>query len=311
MFLEKTNMKILYICENLKRYYPFLIEYQGDSLLLGLKELFGDDVVDVNRKHNLYWDYPESEIPTEYGRGFTYTRNLKSDNTDRDDIEHKIKSKFFDLVVYGNCHRNRDYLSLVCRNYPEKKIIFVDGEHFQTVHPTVIYLRGLYFKTELNYSKNTEHQRFFYKLFPTSFGFPTEKVKFDYVKEKTFAQCDPRDTSTYIFNNEVDYYRDYGISKYAFTTQKAGWDCARHYEIMGNGCVPLFPDLESCPKHAMFKFPKDLLIDIYKQYTSDFDGLNRRYDEVRAELLDHFVKNHTTLENAKFFIDNWRSLQNK
>jgi hypothetical protein len=30
--------------------------------------------------------------------------------------------------------------------------------------------------------------------------------------------------------------------------KKGGWDCLRHYEIIGNGCMPYFENIEKCPK---------------------------------------------------------------
>ena len=47
-------MKILYISGNQRsQQFPWLTDYQDDCLLLGLKELFGDDVVDVNKKYKV------------------------------------------------------------------------------------------------------------------------------------------------------------------------------------------------------------------------------------------------------------------
>ena len=39
-----------------------------------------------------------------------------------------------------------------------------------------------------------------------------------------------------------------------------GWDCFRHYEILGNGAIPYFLDLESSPKQTMALLPKALLL---------------------------------------------------
>jgi hypothetical protein len=44
------------------------------------------------------------------------------------------------------------------------------------------------------------------------------------------------------------------------TRQKWGWDCFRHYEILGNGAVPYFLDLESSPEQTMALLPKGLLL---------------------------------------------------
>ena len=71
----------------------------------------------------------------------------------------------------------------------------------------------------------------------------------------------PDDFSTYIYNNETDYYNEYKKSYFATTTKKSGWDCMRHYEIMANGCIPFFPDIERCPANTMVFIPKHLLME--------------------------------------------------
>ena len=36
----------------------------------------------------------------------------------------------------------------------------------------------------------------------------------------------------------------YSNSIFAITNKKLGWDCLRHYEILMNGCVPLYLDIK-------------------------------------------------------------------
>lgn len=44
------------------------------------------------------------------------------------------------------------------------------------------------------------------------------------------------------------------------TFKKAGWDCARHHEILANGCIPVFVDVEAAPEGgAMEMLPKSFL----------------------------------------------------
>jgi hypothetical protein len=143
-------MKILYIGTDAEGPLP-LVDYQNDCLLIGLKELFGDDVVDVKRRKHLYADYPQELVAQNYGRGFTICRTIDEDNADRTDIEEKIKNKFFDLVVYGSIWRNQDYMKLVLENYPKNKIALVDGEdqllfHHTVKHGTIYFKRELYCK---------------------------------------------------------------------------------------------------------------------------------------------------------------------
>ena len=83
-------MKILYIGTDVETPAHPLVDYQNDCLLIGLKELYGGDVVDVNRRKHLYTDYPEELVPNNYGKGFTVTRCIEEDNADRTDIENKI-----------------------------------------------------------------------------------------------------------------------------------------------------------------------------------------------------------------------------
>lgn len=97
-------------------------------------------------------------------------------------------------------------------------------------------------------------------VFPISFSIPECKIiNHNPEKTKKIATVDPRDTSSYIFKTETEYYKDYQKSVYGKTCKKGGWDCLRHYEILANGCIPLFEDLESCPKNTMTHFPKELV----------------------------------------------------
>lgn len=89
-------------------------------------------------------------------------------------------------------------------------------------------------------------------------------------KQKKLATVIPGNKSTYIFQTEKEYYHDYQISYFAWTKKKSGWDCLRHYEIMANGCLPLFLEIEKCPSRTMTFFPKQDMIRIFE--------LSRRYD---------------------------------
>lgn len=95
---------------------------------------------------------------------------------------------------------------------------------------------------------------------PISFCLPEEKI-IDFVPEKTkeFSHIVPGDYSTYIFETEDSYYKDYQISTFGRTWKKGGFDCLRHYEIMANGCIPHFRDIDSIPSLTMTHFPKDLV----------------------------------------------------
>jgi hypothetical protein len=99
-------------------------------------------------------------------------------------------------------------------------------------------------------------------VYPISFSIPEEKVV-QSVPEKTkrLATIIPGDLSTYIFQDEASYYADYQQSVLGQTQKKGGWDCLRHYEILANGCVPQFLDLESCPPNTLTHLPKQRILE--------------------------------------------------
>jgi hypothetical protein len=118
-------------------------------------------------------------------------------------------------------------------------------------------------------------------------------------KERRVAHSDPRDRSTYVFKTEAEYYQDYQFSKYAITTKKAGWDCLRHYEIMGNSCIPLFQDIQHAPRFTMMKFPKALLTKAMFFEKNDPKWLDKNYGYLLSEMQDHFEKYNTTVRLAE------------
>ena len=278
-------MKILYIAQNKH------LDYQDDCLFIGLKELFGSDVVDNNKKYHSYKNYTQS-VENFHGKGLTVTKILEDLNVDRTDILNKIKNKFFDYIVYGSIWRCIDFLEEVIEVYPKNKILIIDGEDHTNLHN--IYNFNLpYFKRELILEQKN--------LFPISFAIPTCKVNFNKNKIKDRAFITPKDRSTYIYNDEFSYYADYNEARFGYTMKKAGWDCLRHYEIMANGCIPYFENIENCPLLTMHSFPKEFCISIKK----DLDVLNPKdvYEKHISSLQDHFFKYNTTLANAENFIN--------
>jgi len=86
-------------------------------------------------------------------------------------------------------------------------------------------------------------------------------------KKTVFASVNPNDRNTYIYGpgQEKEYYNMYKEARFAYTCKKGGWDCLRHYEIMANGCIPIFQNIEQCPEKTLCTFPKELLIHVYKE----------------------------------------------
>jgi hypothetical protein len=285
-------VKILYISKGDH------VDYQDDCLSIGLKELYGSDVVDINKRQHIYASYPEETVGSLYGMGMSVTRVLPDLEVDRTDIESKIKNQYFDYIVYGSIWRCHSDINKVLEYYPKNKVIVVDGEDETNINQ-VFDLGIPYFKRELIHTHN--------RLFPISFAIPTSKVNFNKIKTRDIAICDPRDRSTYIYKNETDYYNGYGEARFAHTMKKAGWDCMRHYEILANGCIPIFGDIESCPLQTMTNFPKTLCSYINQQIGNP--SLVEVYDEVVDKFEHHTSTNLTTKALSEYFINTINSLK--
>jgi hypothetical protein len=149
-------------------------------------------------------------------------------------------------------------------------------------------------------------------LHPINFSIPECKVVNEIPKKtKLISNLVPGDLTTYIYNSEVDYYNEYKKSYFALTTKKAGWDCLRHYEIMCNGCIPIFPNIENCPANTMTLLPKDLLLEGNMLYEKN---KNKNINDISSEQIDEFnkliekllthLKNKlTTCKITKYIID--------
>jgi hypothetical protein len=129
---------------------------------------------------------------------------------------------------------------------------------------------------------------------PIGFSIPESKIV-QQIPEKTqdFAFIIPGDRSTYIYEDETEYYADYQRSYYAVTSKKAGWDCMRHYEILANGCIPWFLDLDGCDQGTLYFFPKALVKEAMELPGVSFMHINHslfdkeRYKDVLTRLLHH------------------------
>src|SRR5579862_7558259 len=128
--------------------------------------------------------------------------------------------------------------------------------------------------------------------YPLQFGIPESKiVRGIPKKDRDFAFIIPRQLETYIYTEEADYYRDYQRSYFAITCAKGGWDCMRHYEILANGCIPYFVDIDKCHPDTMKFLPKELIkqamalpgVSYLKIDHAKFD--KAKYNQILAQLL--------------------------
>ena len=301
------------------------IDYLSDGIFHGLKKL-GEEVIDAPRLWYMYSSEFENNNIMEhlYGRGFTLCGLLNSneDDVDRTDIPNKIINQYYDLIILARFDLSTPYLELILKHYPANRIVVLDGWDFPAyphlttpdyiTHFSDIGLvhdmesRSIYFKRELiNPQKN---------VYPISYSFPTEKIRPRTSKSKPFSHIDPRDRSTYIHYTENSYYNDYGGALFGVTLKKVGWDCLRHYEILGMRCVPHFIDIDECPPDICTSMPKKELKEIktlVNQYGAEvfLDRYLDLYDSYEHRIHQHFINNCTTEAAAKYMLDTVKRLQ--
>lgn len=145
---------------------------------------------------------------------------------------------------------------------------------------------------------------------PIGFAIPESKIV-STIPEKTrdFAIIIPGDISTYIYKQEEEYYKGYQEAYFAITCAKAGWDCLRHYEILCNGCIPYFLNLDNCPEDCMTFLPKELIkeamnlegVSYLSIDHSKFD--KKKYNQILEKLLDHTRTYLTTKAMASYVLN--------
>tara|TARA_X000000950_G_C13772584_1_gene601627 strand:+ start:60 stop:1058 length:999 start_codon:yes stop_codon:yes gene_type:complete len=253
-------LKILYLTNHQSLSEQFN-DYLSNLLLHGLREHFGRNVIDFPGSWYLYKDESkkkELDNSKLWGKGFTIIDTLNNyDSIDRNDIEKKIQTKYFDLIIYSSARRSKPFLDDVIKF--NNKAIFIDGEDDQFIDENLNKI-GLYFKRELIKDQKN--------LLPIQFAIPEEKIlrEVNTKPKNLLAPLIPGRLNTYIYNDEIDYYKMYQESIFALTYKKAGWDTLRHYEILMNGGLPIFLDIENCPVNTMRNFPKKDIINIKNKY---------------------------------------------
>ena len=145
------------------------------------------------------------------------------------------------------------------------------------------------------------------RIYPLSYCIPDECIVSDDVLEKTMviAPLIPGDISTYSFGptQEHEYHTMYQKSMCAYTQKKGGWDCLRHYEILANGCIPIFSHIDQCPLHTMTTFPKQLIIEAGQHVSRWKDsGMDDTYITYRRLCLQHTRDHCSTSATASYIL---------
>lgn len=146
--------------------------------------------------------------------------------------------------------------------------------------------------------------------YPIGFSIPEVKVVSNIPKKtQDFAFIIPGNLSTYIYESEADYYQDYQKSYFAITCCKAGWDCLRHYEILANGCIPYFVDLDLCDESTLYFLPKELIKEAMNLEGVSYMHIDhekfdqKKYYKILEKLLTHTREHLTTKQMASYMME--------
>ena len=244
-------------------------DYQSDMIFHGLVKNLGKN---VHTDYDLWWHHKSekeknpqrfSEI---WGKGFTMYGLLDKEEytySSSDDVNA------YDAVVipiHHTMNKQDAYLKklldfFIEAGYEKNQLIVIDGWDQEYINQD---LAGLctYYKREMK----DHHEEYAY---PISFAMPKEKIRQldDSKRNVAFAplipvnqSVDPSYMSTYIYGTEESYYDMYQTAYFSYTSKKGGWDTLRHYEIIANGSIPFFVDIENCPKHTLWDLPKKTLL---------------------------------------------------
>ena len=107
-------MKILFISSLIeKESRPN--DFMQDIVLHGMREIFGDSVIDYPGAWYMYRDEVKKrnyDISNLWGKGFTLYNLLSNyEKIDRTDIEKKIKDNYFDFIIFGSIHKPRIFFN--------------------------------------------------------------------------------------------------------------------------------------------------------------------------------------------------------
>lgn len=254
--------------------YSIVSDYQLDVLMHGLNQLPDVELDCVPFPHWLYFDPGRSEDDKRkiWGKGFTLYGNIIGNPPMKDPkvLLNQFKQSNYDLVILGvhhttndNPNLNNNWLDEIRLHYPKSKVIVIDGWDRTKVNQ--------YLADGANYFKRELTPEFHNVARPIWFGIPKSLIQKKVAKGPAFAHLVPvnqcwnsEHIKTYIFNEEAPYYAHYGHSWFAYTCKKGGWDCLRHHEILMCNCLPWFTDIERCPPKTLYKYPKDLCIEVKK-----------------------------------------------
>ena len=226
------------------------------------------------------------------------TNILLNKNINIASIDQLTVNNYLNLINYNNNDeiKKNNILSMVFLNLKNEK----NFNNFKNDNIFINNLKNLNIDKKINTIAKQCFQK--YNIYPISFSFFNDELPKIKKKEKKYGHCIPGDRKTYIFNNQTDYFNDYQNSIFGLTKKKKGWDCNRHLEIMFNNCIPIFENINKCPKYTMIHYPKEMLNEILKNKERIMNNINLQHICINL-LRDHFIKNLTNESIINYIFD--------
>ena len=265
-------------------------DYLSDDLLYGLRSVLGADLVDYPRKDVLYRTSPmKATAHRLHGRGF-HCFGLDDVPVDRTDIPTKVATGYFDLIINSSSWRIR------CPLHP--RLIVIDGEDHSQLMPKYVNKVALYFKREL-VAPHPGVEPILFSLpdflyedgvLPRTKRHHASFLPSSRVRERLAATFPPQ----YSFQTWREYLADIKQSWFAISPRGAGYDCQRHYEILGHAVLCIFLD-EGAPRLLRERFVDDhncLVFGSVEELVAKMDRCvepQRLIDQARADLLNHHL----------------------
>lgn len=139
-------------------------------------------------------------------------------------------------------------------------------------------------------------------LYPISFSVP-EEIIVPYVPFKTCHTA----SHAYQFTEAEPYLKNYRSAIFGTTSLKCGWDAFRHYEILSQGTITYFDNLQGCPKQTLHSFPKEQVMSLMNKYGSHtFSEIMSTSSSILHndldELLTYTRTNLTTRSAAEYIL---------
>jgi len=315
------NGKKEYMCDFIKNNHKYKFEHNDIVISLRL-----DDFIQLPRE--------TSDIipPTHY---FHILSNTKFNKLYIvcDTIRHEWERRYLDFFqkwnpvliqedIYHDCAVMRDcpillhsnstlcwFMSFISKNKLKRYIPKTGFYHSQSLGKIEWTDILLYVKPLTHHEVYNIHYHPFLKsnIYPLSYCIPDECIVNDDVLRKKnieIAPLIPGEKSTYSYGpgQEKEYNEMYQKSLFAHTMKKGGWDCLRHYEIMANGCIPIFKDLDNCPPDILTTFPKELIKEANSKLLSwNYDN-KIEYDIYVKKLLQHVREHCSASSTAEYFV---------